>query len=142
MSSMSSSNTSVYKQSFWHDCIASSKEICCCHANTPDHVQRLCQSCQAIFPQSTPCSTTIMATTQFTIFEEELLLSSGHYVVVVQFLFYHLLPLFELAPPSAPSPFTLSSTPSAGCLHISDRDQIEKEEIFQRSLCSLLFSPS
>jgi hypothetical protein len=67
------------------------------------------------------------------LFEEGPSLSLGHYALVIQFHFYHLLlPLFDLAPPSAPSSCTLSSSPSAVCLHTSDKEQIEKEELSQK----------
>jgi hypothetical protein len=60
--------------------------------------------------------------------------------MVIQFVFYHLLPLFDLALPSARSSCTLSSTPSTVCLHASDKEQIEKEELIQKSFhcCPLL----
>jgi hypothetical protein len=78
------------------------------------------------------------------LFEDGPPLSSCHYVKVLQFLFYHLLPLFELAPSSAQqSSCTLSCTPPAACLHTSDKYQKEKEELIQqRSLyyCHPLFS--
>jgi hypothetical protein len=68
------------------------------------------------------------------LFEEGVLLPSGHYVMVIQFHFYRLLPLFDLAPPSAPSSCKLSSTtPSAAFLHASNKEQNEKEELNKKS---------
>ena len=131
VSSMSSSNTSVYKQSFWHDCYASSKEICCCHAThqTYDCVNLVQQD----FPNLHLSPQQFWQQPHSPLFEDGLPLSSCHYIKVLQFLFYHFLPLFELAPSSAQSSCTLSSTPSAACLHTSDKYQKEKEELIQRS---------
>ena len=71
--------------------------------NTTDHlVQRLCESHQAGFPN-------LHVWPHSQLFEDGPPLSSGHYVMVIQVHFYHLLPLFDLAPPSVSSSRTLGA---------------------------------